>query len=152
MIPSSVPELATVVREEMNRITAECYRTTRRGGHSKDNDESLTDRSFWPGVNFSPIEIRADEQMALTFSTTDLTDRTFGYRFDLAIAVERWNLRIGIVDAMSRPLLFASELCWYMVAQIGSVDLDGLKEGDDGISWIDARTTIFGRLIKPQVH
>jgi len=152
MTPSSVSELAPIVCEEMNRITAESYRTTRRGGHSKDNDESLHDRSFWPGVEFSPIEILADEQMAVTFTTTDLTGRTFGYRFDLAIAVERWNLRIGIVDAMSRPLLFASELCWYMVAQIGSVDLDGLQEGDDGISWIDARTTIFGRLIKPQAH
>ncbi|MBT5848908.1 MAG: hypothetical protein HOH36_00565 [Acidimicrobiaceae bacterium] len=134
---------AQTLADEMTRITTGRYRTQRRGGHIMDRNESSTDRAYWPGVEFAPTT--AGLRLLTTF-TLNNDDRVFGFRVDLPSAVERWNLRIGIVDAASRPALFAAELCWYLVIQIGAADLDDVEPDHDGIGWINTATEVFGRL------
>ena len=136
---------AGVVSDEMSRITTGRYSTQRRGGHVLDRDESLTDRAYWPGVEISPTTIVSGRVLHTTFTLGD-DDRVYGFRVDLPSAVERWNLRIGIVDAASRPMLFAAELCWYLVVQVGAADLDGIEPDQEGISWVNTSTEVFGRL------
>lgn len=143
--PTGDDGFATFVAGEMTRITGARYRTTRHGGHARDRDESSADRSFWPGVDFSPTTVTDGPTLCTTF-TLARDPRTFGFRVDLASAVERWDLRIGIVTAASRPALFAAEVCWYMVVQIGDADLDAIRVGGDGTYWVNSPTEVFGRL------
>lgn len=136
---------ARFVAAEMTRITGSRYRTDRHGGHHRDRDEASTDRAFWPGVDFSPTTVTRDLTLRTTFTLTG-DDRRFGFRVHLTSAAERWNLRIGIVDAVARPVLFAAELCWYMVVQIGEADLGAVTVDDEGIAWINEAAEVFGRL------
>lgn len=136
---------AHVVAAEMSRITTGRYRTTRRGAHVRDRDETADDRPFWAGVEFFPTTVAPGPTLR-TVLRVGADPVLVGYRIHLPSAVERWNLRIGIVDAASRPALFASELCWYLVVQVGAADLDGTAADADGIRWINAPTEVFGRI------
>jgi hypothetical protein len=143
-------DFAQTLADEMTRITTGRYRTRRRGGHIMDRNESSTDRAYWPGVEFAPTTA-AGLLLLTTFTLSD-DDRVFGFRVDLPSAVERWNLRIGIVDAASRPALFAAELCWYLVVQVGAADLDDVEPDQDGIGWVNTATEVFGRLKLPATN
>ena len=142
-------DFAQTLADEMTQITTGRYRTQRRGGHIMDRNEASTDRVYWPGVEFAPTTAGL---LLLTTFTLSNDDRVFGFRVDLPSAVERWNLRIGIVDAVSRPALFAAELCWYLVVQLGGVDLDNVEPDQDGIGWINTATEVFGRLKVPAAN
>jgi hypothetical protein len=128
--------LAQYVADEMSRITMGRFRTNRQGGHALDRNEAARDRSFWPGVEFTVCN----------------DERWFGFRVHLPSAIERWNLRIGIVDAASHPTLFAAELCWYLVVQVGAVDLAAIAPDEQGIGWINNATEVFGRLKVPSAN
>ena len=144
-------DFAQVLADEMTRITTGRYRTKRRGGHIMDRDESSTDRAYWPGVEFAPTTTAAGPLLLTTFTLSD-DDRVFGFRVDLPSAVERWNLRIAIVDAASRPALFAAELCWYLVVQVGAAELDDVEPDEDGIRCVNTPTEVFGRLKLPTAN
>lgn len=144
-------DFAQLVADEMTRITTGRYRTNRRGGHTRDRDESSRDRAFWPGVEFQPTTVAPGPTLLTTF-TLGNDDRRFGFRVELPSAVERWNLRIGIVEAEQRPMLFAAELCWYLVVLLGEADLDTVDadlDAGDGIAWVNSATEVFGRLRSP---
>lgn len=139
------------VADEMSRITTGRYRTHRRGGHALDRDEASRDRSFWPGIEFSPTTISPGPTL-LTMFTVCNDERGFGLRVHLPSAIERWNLRIGIVDAASHPTLFAAELCWYLVVLVGAADLTAIELDEQGVGWLNVATEVFGRLKMPSTN
>ena len=143
--------LAQYVAGEMSRITTGGFRTHRHGGHALDRNEASRDRSFWPGVEFSPTTV-APGPTLLTIFTACNDERCFGFKVHLPSAIERWNLRIGIVDAASHPTLFAAELCWYLVVQVGAADLAAIALDEQGIGWINNATEVFGRLKVPSAN
>lgn len=135
---------AELLAGEMTRITTGRYRTQRKGGHVLDRNERSLDRRFWPGVQFAPTTVSAGPVLTTTFMLGD-DDRVFGFRVDVSSAVERWNIRVGLLDAVARPATFAAELCWYLVVLIGDADLD-VQPDRDGIRWINIATDVFGGL------
>ena len=139
------------VADEMSRITTGRYRTHRRGGHALDRDEASRDRSFWPGVDFSPTTVSTGPTLLTRFTVYN-DQRWFGLRVHLPSAIERWNLRIGIVDAASHPMLFAAELCWYLVVQVGAADLTTIGLDEQGVGWLNVATEVFGRLEVPSAN
>ncbi len=143
--------LAQYVADEMSRITTGRFRTQRRGGHALDCDEATRDRSFWPGVEFSPTIVSPGPTLLTRFTVCN-DERWFGFRVHLPSAIERWNLRIGIVDAASHPTLFAAELCWYLVVQVGAADLTAVALDDQGVGWLNVATEVFGRLKVPSAN
>lgn len=143
--------LAQYVADEMSRITMGRFRTNRQGGHALDRNEAAHDRSFWPGVEFSPTTVALGPTLLTQFTVCN-DERWFGFRVHLPSAIERWNLRIGIVDAASHPTLFAAELCWYLVVQVGAVDLAAIAPDEQGIGWINNATEVFGRLKVPSAN
>jgi hypothetical protein len=149
--PLNDAEFAQHVADEMTRITTGRYRTDRRGGHALDRDEASRDRSFWPGIEFSPTTVSPGPTL-LTRFTVGNDERSFGFRVHLPSAIERWNLRIGIVDAASRPTLFAAELCWYLVVQLGAADLTAIERDEQGVGLVNVATEVFGRLEVPSAN
>lgn len=142
---------AQLVADEMSRITTGRYHTHRRGGHTLDRDEASRDRSFWPGIDFSPTTISPGPTL-LTRFTVCKDERWFGLRVHLPSAIKRWNLLIGIVDAASNPKLFAAELCWYFVVLVGAADLAAIELDEQGVCWLNVATEVFGRLEVPSAN
>ncbi len=139
------------VADEMSRITTGRYNTHRRGGHALDRDEASRDRSFWPGIDFSPTTISSGPTLLTRFTVRN-DERWYGLRVHLPSAIERWNLRIGIVDAVSHPTLFAAEVCWYLVVLVGAADLTAIEPDDQGVGWLNIATEVFGRLNVPSAN
>lgn len=146
--PAVDDDFARQVADEMSRITTGRYRTTRRGGHPLDRGEASADRPFWPGVAFTRTTVAPGPTLVTTFAVSK-DPGFYGFRVHLPSAVERWHLRIGIVDAVSRPTLFAAELCWYLVVQVGAADLGAVEPDEQGVGWINVATEVFGRLEVP---
>ena len=146
---TGVGPLAAVVAAEMNRMLSNRYTTTRRGGDHRDYADTDPARPFWVGVGFGEAVLTSSAGrpiITMTFVVADVPDRVFGYRIDVNAAVERWNARIGIVEAGDKPLLFAAELVWYIVAHIGMAHLVELPTDPDGVAWLTEGDELFGRL------
>ena len=139
------------VADEMSRITTDRYHTHRRGGHALDRDEASSDRSFWPGIDFSPTTISPGPTLLTRFTVCN-DERWFGLRVHLPSAIKRWNQLIGIVDAASHPTLFAAELCWYFVVLVGAADFTAIELDDQGVRWLNVATEVFGRLEVPSAN
>ncbi|MBL8576511.1 MAG: hypothetical protein JNK47_04740 [Mesorhizobium sp.] len=143
------------VRDHIWTILSRKYNTVRQGGHPVDADEHLRERTFWPDMRFHKVDAvdgPNGRQLQLTFTPANRPDATFGYKIDVDKAASAWSERVGIREPRENSSMFAAELIWYMVAYIGSTDIDSCVEDGHGVRWINTGSDVFKPLPDPDAH
>jgi hypothetical protein len=144
------------VRREIADILNRKYRTTRRGGHPSDEDESLRDRAFWPDMRFHQVAQYQTAQgtrgLAITFTPIAEQESLYGFKIDMVKSLAAWGQRVVIRSARDHPSMFAAELIWYMVAYISSVDIRAFPTDASGVRWVNEGSEMFTRLPESQAR
>jgi hypothetical protein len=141
------------VRDDIWAILSRKYSTVRHGGHPADAGEYLHERTFWPDMRFHGVEVVQGPngaQVRITFTPVDEPDATYGYKIDVNTAAAAWSERIGIREPRQNPSMFAAELIWYMVAYVGSIEIEACPKGEGGVRWINTGADVFKPLPEPE--
>jgi hypothetical protein len=150
---SGLKEFEKTLREEISGILRRTYRTNRHGAHPTDKDEFLRHREFWPDMRFDEAELRNGSAgsgvLLITFTPANEPQTRYGYRVNIADALAKWTKRVIAVDPLSNPSMFATEIVWYMVAYIGSNDIEAMPLDGAGVRWINTGMDLFERLPEP---
>jgi hypothetical protein len=141
------------VREDIWAILSRKYNTVRHGGHPADAGEYLHERTFWPDMRFHEAKVTkgpGGPQIRITFTPVDAPDSIYGYKVDVQKAADAWSKRVGIREPRQNPSMFAAELIWYMVAYVGSIQIESQPKGEDGVRWINTGADVFTPLPEPE--